>query len=109
VQEVLVRASLSISADGRLIEYLANPHKVISSSEGQTLDNVNGVGLLPTSSPPGSAVRNGRTVLHWSGRPFGSAAVTDDGRTIYYCAPAKRRVLAPSALSNCRLTTSPPA
>jgi hypothetical protein len=26
-------------------------------------------------------------VLHWSGKPFGSAAVTNDGPSIYYCAP----------------------
>jgi len=93
--------SLSISADGRLIEYLANPNKVISSSEGQTLDNVNSLGLLPTSSPPGAAVKYGRPVLHWSGKPFGSSAVTNDGRSIYYCAPGPLSgagILSPVAL-----------
>jgi hypothetical protein len=79
--------SLSISADGRLIEYLSNPNKVLSPVEGQTLDTVNNVGLLPTSSPDGSVLRYGQTVLHWSAQPFGSSAVTADGKDLYYCAP----------------------
>jgi hypothetical protein len=81
--------SLSISADGRLIEYLANPNKVINPEEGLTLDQVNTVGLVLANSPSGSVLRYGRTVLHWSGRPFGSSAVTSDGQHLYYCTAGK--------------------
>jgi hypothetical protein len=79
--------SLSISTDGRMIEYLANPNKVLGPYEGQTLDNDNTVGLLPAGSPSGSVTRYASTVLHWTTRPSGSAAVTSDGRNLYYCTP----------------------
>ena len=85
---VMVR-SLSITQDGRMIEYLANPNKVISRSEGQTLDTSNIVGLIPASSPPGPVARFGRTVLRWTASPFGSSAVTGNGQDIYYCVPGK--------------------
>jgi hypothetical protein len=79
--------SLSISTDGRMIEYLANPNKVLNAYEGQTLDNDNSIGLLPANSPSGSVTRYGRIVLHWTTRPSFSAAVTADGRNLYYCTP----------------------
>jgi hypothetical protein len=80
-------ASLSISTDGTTIEYLANPDKVLGPYEGQTLTNDNSIGLLPASSPAGSVTQYGRTVLHWVTRASGSAAVTADGKDLYYCTP----------------------
>lgn len=85
---VMVR-SLSITQDGSMIEYLANPNKVISRSEGQTLDTSNIAGLIPASSPPGPVARSGRIVLRWTASPFGSSAVTGNGQDIYYCVPGK--------------------
>jgi len=81
--------SLSITRDGRVIEYLANPNKVISRSEGQTLDTMNTIGLIPASSPSGSVASFGRTVLRWTASPFGSSSVTGNGQDIYYCVPGK--------------------
>lgn len=92
--------SLSITPDGRAIEFLANPNKVISSSEGQTLDTINIVGLIPATSPSGPVASSGRTVLRWTASPFGSAAVTGNGQDIYYCAPGKASKIGPYVVND---------
>jgi WD40-like Beta Propeller Repeat len=80
--------SLSVTADGRLIEYAASPNKVTSPSSGQILP-VRTIRLLPADAPPGSATQRSRAAVTISRQApaelFSSAAIAPDGRTLYFC------------------------
>ena len=80
--------SVSITANGRTIEYAASPNKVTSPTSGQTLPPRT-IRLLPTDAPPGNAAQRSRAAVTMSrvapGEIFNSAAIAPDGRTLYFC------------------------
>jgi hypothetical protein len=80
--------SVSITANGRTIEYAASPNKVTSPTSGQTLPPRT-IRLLPADAPPGNAAQRSRAAVTMSrvapGEIFNSAAIAPDGRTLYFC------------------------
>lgn len=80
--------SVTITANGRLIEYAAMPNKITSPGSGQSLP-VRTIRLLPADAPPGRAAQRSRAVVTMSraapAELFNSAAIAPDGRTLYFC------------------------
>jgi sugar lactone lactonase YvrE len=80
--------SVSITANGRMIEYAASPNKITGPSSGQTLPPRT-IRLLPADAPPGNAALRSRAAVTMSrvapGEIFNSAAIAPDGRTLYFC------------------------
>jgi sugar lactone lactonase YvrE len=80
--------SVSITANGRTIEYAASPNKVTGPDSGQTLPPRT-IRLLPADAPPGTAAQRSRAAVTMSrvapGEVFNSAAIAPDGRTLYFC------------------------
>ena len=80
--------SVTITANGRLIEYAASPTKITSSGSAQSLP-VRTLRLLPADAPPGRAAQRSRAVVTMSraapAELFNSAAIAPDGRTLYFC------------------------
>jgi hypothetical protein len=80
--------SLSITADGRMIAYAGAPNKVIGPGQGQILP-VRTIRLLPADAPPGTAAQRSRAAVTISrlspAGVFSSAAISADGRTLYFC------------------------
>jgi hypothetical protein len=80
--------SLSVTADGRMIEYAASPNKVTGPESGQILP-VRTIRLLPAGAPPGSATQRSRAVVTISRQApaelFSSAVIAPGGRTLYFC------------------------
>ena len=84
--------SVSITANGRMIEYAASPNKVTGPGSGQTLPPRT-IRLLPAAAPPGKAAQRSRAVVIISlvapAQVFNSAAIAPDGRTLYFCTEGK--------------------
>jgi hypothetical protein len=80
--------SLSVTANGRTIEYAASPNKITGPGSGKTLPPRT-IRLLPADAPPGSATQRSRAVVTMSkaapGELFASATIAPDGRTLYFC------------------------
>ncbi len=80
--------SVSITANGRTIEYAASPNKITGPGSGQTLPPRT-IRLLPADAPPGNAAQRSRAAVTMSrvapGEIFNSAAIAPDGRTLYFC------------------------
>jgi hypothetical protein len=80
--------SVSITANGRTIEYAASPNKITGPGSGQTLPPRT-IRLLPADAPPGNAVQRSRAAVTMSrvtpGETFNSAAIAPAGRTLYFC------------------------
>jgi WD40-like Beta Propeller Repeat len=80
--------SVSITANGRTIEYAASPNKILGPDSGKTLPPRT-IRLLPADAPPGSAAQRSRAAVTMSrvapGGIFNSAAIAPDGRTLYFC------------------------
>ena len=80
--------SVSITANGRTIEYAASPNKITGPDSGQTLPPRT-IRLLPADAPPGNAAQRSRAAVTMSrvtpGEIFNSAAIAPAGRTLYFC------------------------
>jgi sugar lactone lactonase YvrE len=80
--------SVSITANGRTIEYAASPNKVTGPTSGQILPPRT-IRLLAADAPPGNAAQRSRAAVTMSrvapGEIFNSAAIAPDGRTLYFC------------------------
>ena len=80
--------SVSITANGRTIEYAASPNKITGPGSGQILPPRT-IRLLPADAPPGNAAQRSRAAVTMSrvapGEIFNSAAIAPDGRTLYFC------------------------
>ncbi len=80
--------SVSITANGRTIEYAASPNKITGPGSGQTLPPRT-IRLLPEDAPPGNAAQRSRAAVTMSrvapGEIFNSAVIAPDGRALYFC------------------------
>jgi hypothetical protein len=80
--------SLSITADGKTIEYAASPNKISGPGSGQVLP-VRQIRLLPTGAPPGTAAQRSRVAVSIPrtapGSEFTSGLIAPGGQAVYFC------------------------
>jgi hypothetical protein len=86
-----VVSSLSITADGKTIEYAASPNKIIDQSLPTTMP-VRQIRLLPADAPPGSAAERSRVAVTVRtaapGSQFTSGLIAAGGQAVYFCTEA---------------------
>jgi hypothetical protein len=80
--------SLSITADGKMIEYAASPNKIIGPDAG-SVRPVREIRLLPAGAPPGTAAQRSRVAVTIRtaapGSELTSALIAPGGQAVYFC------------------------
>jgi hypothetical protein len=80
--------SLSITADGKMIEYAASPNKITSPGVAEVMP-VRVIRLLPAGAPPGTAAQRSRVAVTIRtaapGSEFTSGLIAPGGEAVYFC------------------------
>ena len=80
--------SLSVTADGKMIEFAVAPNKSTGPDSGEVLP-VREIRLLPTDAPPGFLNQRSRVAVTVRtaapGSAFTSALIAASGRAVYFC------------------------